>query len=340
MRTVAIHRTWTEPLRRRAVIAAGLTLLVLLWLKLLAALFGALAGYVLYTVARSPAAAPPSLGRRVGNMLLAAVLIAGGVLAIVEGVELLLNASSDGLPRLMQLLADTLDRIRGSVPGWIAGHLPDSAQALQEAVSNWLRTHAGEMQHWGSEALHLMLHLTLGLAIGVIAGVSMTLRQASSAALPALARERWHQLALAFRDVVAAQLRIALVNALLTALFLLALLPAFGVHVPLAVTLSVFTFFAGLLPIVGNLLSNTAIVIASLTVSPWVGIASLVFLVTIHKLEYFLNAHFVGSRVQIPAYALLATMLILEAAFGVAGVVAAPIYCAWLARELRENGWI
>jgi len=48
----------------------------------------------------------------------------------------------------------------------------------------------------------------------------------------------------------------------------------------------------------------------------------------------------VGSRVQIPAYALLATMLILEAAFGVAGVVAAPIYCAWLARELRENGWI
>ena len=41
-----------------------------------------------------------------------------------------------------------------------------------------------------------------------------------------------------------------------------------------------------------------------------------------------------------PIYALLASMLLLEGAFGVAGLVAAPIYCAWLTRELRDNGWI
>jgi hypothetical protein len=41
-----------------------------------------------------------------------------------------------------------------------------------------------------------------------------------------------------------------------------------------------------------------------------------------------------------PVYALLASMLVLEAAFGMAGLIAAPVYCAWLTRELRTNGWI
>jgi predicted PurR-regulated permease PerM len=127
---------------------------------------------------------------------------------------------------------------------------------------------------------------------------------------------------------------------LVTAAYLLVILPLLGYKVPLATTLVAFTFFASLLPIVGNLLSNAAIVLAALTISPWLGGMSLLFLVVVHKLEYFLNAHFVGSRIQVPAYALLASMLVLEAGFGAAGVVAAPVYCAWLTRELRGGRWI
>ncbi|GAC1533346.1 MAG: hypothetical protein NVS2B4_13620 [Ramlibacter sp.] len=92
----------------------------------------------------------------------------------------------------------------------------------------------------------------------------------------------------------------------------------------------------GLIPIVGNLLSNAAIVLVGLSVSPGVAIACLVFLVAVHKLEYLLNAHFVGSRTRIAPYALLTCMLTGEAAFGAAGLVAAPIFCAWLARELQD----
>jgi predicted PurR-regulated permease PerM len=199
--------------------------------------------------------------------------------------------------------------------------------------------HARDMQHWGREALRLLVHLLVGLVIGVTAHVSIH-RSRATAPLTALAIERWRQLASAFRDVLSAQLRIALVNAALTAVYLLAILPMFGASVPFGVTLVAFTFFASLVPIVGNLLSNTAIVIAALTVSLATGVASLVFLIAIHKLEYFLNAHFVGVRVDMPVYALLASMLILESAFGAVGVVAAPIYCAWLTRELRVNGWL
>ena len=68
-------------------------------------------------------------------------------------------------------------------------------------------------------------------------------------------------------------------------------------HVPLAKTVLVITFLVGLLPVVGNLISNTIIVILSLSVSLPVAIASLIFLVVIHKFEYFLNAHMIGTQV-------------------------------------------
>jgi predicted PurR-regulated permease PerM len=60
----------------------------------------------------------------------------------------------------------------------------------------------------------------------------------------------------------------------------------------------------------------------------------------IHKLEYFLNAQIVGSRTNVPTYVMLGSMLVLESAFGIGGLVAAPIYAAWLTRELRDGGWV
>jgi predicted PurR-regulated permease PerM len=90
------------------------------------------------------------------------------------------------------------------------------------------------------------------------------------------------------------------------------------------------TFVAGLIPVLGNLISNGVIVIVSSSVSPQVAVAALVFLVVIHKLEYFLNARIVGSQVKAHAWELLLAMLVMETAFGVAGVVFAPILYAYV----------
>jgi predicted PurR-regulated permease PerM len=327
----------SEAAYRRSVAAAAFALLLFLWLHLLPALLGALGGFVLFRLVWGREKGR-SLREQSAATLLAVLLLAGAGLAIFQAFELLLSASSGGLAKLLQLLADTLDHIRATAPPWVVSNTPDSAAAVQEALSAWLRSHAGQVQQWGRAALGVVLHLVIGLAIGMLAAASM--RTAPQAPLSRLAQDRWHQLVLAFSDILAAQLRIALVNAGLTALYLLGVLPLLGYHVPLSLTLVAFTFFASLLPIIGNLLSNAAIVLAALTVSSWLGAGSLVFLLAIHKLEYFLNAHFVGSRVSMPPYALLVSMLVLEAAFGAPGLIAAPIYCAWLTRELREGGWI
>jgi predicted PurR-regulated permease PerM len=64
---------------------------------------------------------------------------------------------------------------------------------------------------------------------------------------------------------------------------------------------------------------------------------SLAFLVIVHKLEYFLNARIVGGQIRAAAWELLLAMLVMEAAFGIPGVVAAPIYYAYLKDELAAR---
>jgi predicted PurR-regulated permease PerM len=94
---------------------------------------------------------------------------------------------------------------------------------------------------------------------------------------------------------------------------------------------------AGLIPVVGNLISNTVIVIVSLSASFIAAVGSLLFLVLIHKLEYFVNARIIGTQIRARAWELLLAMLVMEAAFGIAGVIAAPIFYAYLKDELTAR---
>jgi predicted PurR-regulated permease PerM len=96
---------------------------------------------------------------------------------------------------------------------------------------------------------------------------------------------------------------------------------------------------ASLVPVVGNLASNAAIVVWSLTQGA-VTVLSLVFLVAIHKLEYLLNAQSVGRRICARAFEWLAIRLLVEATFGPAGLIMAPLIYAYPRAELREVGWL
>ena len=91
---------------------------------------------------------------------------------------------------------------------------------------------------------------------------------------------------------------------------------------------------------IGNLISNSLIFVVGLSISVYVAIVALIFLVVIHKLEYFLNARIVGTRIQASAWELLLAMLVLEVAFGIAGLIAAPIYYAYIKSELSDAGLI
>lgn len=129
------------------------------------------------------------------------------------------------------------------------------------------------------------------------------------------------------------------INASLTGIYILILLPLLGIHLPFGKTMVLITALVGLLPVVGNLISNTIIVLISLSVSPLAAAASLVFLVLLHKAEYFLNARIVGGEINAKACGVLLSMVFMEALFGLGGVAIAPILYAYLKAELKVQNW-
>jgi predicted PurR-regulated permease PerM len=237
-------------------------------------------------------------------------------------------------------MADILDESRGKLPEWVLSSLPADTDEWRAAVIGWLQEHAAELRHLGGEAGRVMVHTLIGFASGAMVSLREAGKARAGGPLARALGERAARLGDAFRRVVFAQVRIAALNAFFTAIYLLGILPLAGVHVPFAKTLVVLTFVGGLIPIVGNLLSNTVIVVMSLSISLELAIASLVFLVVIHKLEYFLNARIVGRGIRASSWELLIAMLAMEAAFGLAGIVAAPIYYAYVKDELSARGLI
>src|SRR5438477_6756321 len=131
-----------------------------------------------------------------------------------------------------------------------------------------------------------------------------------------------------FAIVMGAQITISLINTALTAIFLLA------VRMPHASLLIALTFLCGLVPIVGNLVSNTIIVFVALTRSVKLAISALVFLIMIHKLEYLLNSKIIGDRIRNPVWLTLVALIIGERLLGIPGLVLAPVVLNYLRVEM------
>ena len=143
--------------------------------------------------------------------------------------------------------------------------------------------------------------------------------------------ERFKVFYQSFSTVMGAQILISLINTALTTAFLLLN------HFPYAVVIIVLTFLCGLLPIIGNLMSNTLIVGVGLTLSPRTAFLALLFLVLLHKLEYFLNSKIVGDRIKNPMWLTLLGLVIGETLMGVPGMILAPAVLHYIKVEASRS---
>ena len=228
------------------------------------------------------------------------------------------------------------DRARGQLPPSIDAYLPANALEFRTALGAWVSKHLAGLQLAGKDAVHTFVTLLIGMVLGAIVALNRVPPGAEHKPLAGALLGRLTLLVQAFRNIVFAQIKIAALNTVFTAVFLLVILPLCGVKLPLSKTMVVLTFILGLLPVIGNLISNSLITIIGLSVSLWVAAAALGWLMFIHKLEYFLNARIVGGQISAKSWELLLAMLVFEAAFGLPGVVAGPIYYAYLKSELRQ----
>ncbi len=340
-------------------ILAASALIAVLLLGLLPAL---LAGLLVYQLVEfgarrlSRIGVIPDNGRIILLLVVSLIFTALIALGIISLMAQFANGP-EGMVALFQKMADVVDAGRNYLPEWVQQYMPSTIDEWQAAASNWLRHNASQFGLLGKEAGIFFVHIIIGMVVGgivaldskpskrallvmeVMAGTPATDPRTSShrGPLASALLDRVDFLDTAFTRIVFSQVRISALNTALTAMFLLVVLPLAGSPLPFAKALVVLTFVVGLLPIIGNLISNTVIFLIGLSVSPVTAIAALSYLIVIHKLEYFINARIIGSRIKARAWEILISMLVMESAFGIAGLVAAPIYYAYLKDELAAR---
>ncbi len=241
-----------------------------------------------------------------------------------------------GLTAFSEKVDQTLILLQQEVSKYVPIYIPNSVTDLKNHIFILLKDNVSLLRHTGSDILHNFATMLIGLIIGILISIhSFTYREAQPVFKTALML-RIEKLALSFRNVVFAQIQISLINTILFVIFVFIALPLCNIQLPFAKTLTILTFIFGLIPIAGNLISNTLIIISGLTISLPVAAAALVYLVLIHKLEYFINAKIVGSKINAHAWEVLLAMLIFEAIFGFGGLIAAPIFYAYIKLEMSD----
>lgn len=316
----------------------ALALYIVLYKGLLVAL---LSGLLVYSLVHQLA---PRLGNKLNSRRARIVSIAvlGGVIVAVLSAAIwatiaFFQSEAGSLQALMRGMADILENSRNQMPDWMRGHLPENIDQMRIMVTEWLRNHAVEAKLIGERAGRVTVHLLLGMIIGAMVAMHDSTDDMHAARpLSTALRERLLRLHEAFRQIVFAQVQIAFINAMLIACYLLIMLPLAGISLPLTKSMIVITFLVGLIPVAGNLISNTILVIVGLSHSPHIAAMSLLFMVIVHKLEYFLNARIIGAKIQARPWELLVAIIAMEAVFGLPGLVAAPVLYAYVKQELMD----
>jgi predicted PurR-regulated permease PerM len=334
-----------QPVTRADIVAWVLAALVLGLIIELHLLSGLLAGLLVFKLVDvlTPWLRLRALGRD-GPRMLAVMLIASAVIAALIGIGVglvaLMRNSGESVPLLMEKMAEIIEDARAILPASLQKYVPEDSESIRITIAEWLRSNAGSLQLAGRGIGRSLLHVLMGMIIGALISMQKAANPSQRRLLTEQIVRHAARFGTAFQRVVFAQFWISLINTFFTWLYLDVVLRLFGVDLPLVKILVALTFIVGLMPIIGNLISNTAIVVVCLSQGFPVAAASLAFLVVIHKLEYFLNARIIGSHINARAWELLIAMLVMEAAFGITGLIAAPIIYAYFKEELREKALI
>jgi predicted PurR-regulated permease PerM len=246
---------------------------------------------------------------------------------------------------MVQNLPDIADRSIPLLLEWAKDHrieLPFSDyDGLREAALDWVK---GQAHYLGSAfrvARGAGREFVLLIAACVIAiGLFLNPRMETDRGQPSADNlfsigcdaisERFTAFYRSFAIIMGAQVTISAINTVLTGAFVLL------TRLPYAELVIGATFLCGLVPVVGNLVSNTLVVCIAFTVSPQKAIEALIFLVVIHKLEYFLNSKIVGHRIRNPFWLTLLALVVGEKLMGVPGMILAPVVLNYIKLEASK----
>ena len=278
----------------------------------------------------------PEMSARLISVLLIVTTITASITAISIIISNLIG-HGQSLSGLANILTTTINDLKNDIPPALLNYVPEHWLNFDApSILTIIKEHTDEISIAGSQGLHTIAQILIVIAIALLLTLHRFESIKRNKPFAAEMRQRLMLFGKAFENIVFAQIKISAINTLLTGLFLLVVLPYFDIHLPYNKTIVILTFFTGLIPVVGNLISNTLITVISISISFKVAIAALAFLILIHKLEYFINAKIIGTRINASAWELLLALFVMEACFGITGILLAPIIYAYVKSELTQ----
>jgi len=255
------------------------------------------------------------------------------VLGIFTGFVSFINISVNDLPKIIEdsipAVLDLAKKYEVDLPFSDIGDIKAlTGQALKDQL--------GKLARFAQVATMEFVYLIIGLVVAISLFINSQIdldkdkhrikNNLYSLVSTELAR-RFRSLYQSFSIVMGAQLVISTINTICTGIFIFLLgLPYFALIV-------VITFLCGLLPIVGNIISNTIIFAVAIRISLEYAIIVLVFLIVLHKFEYFLNGKIIGGRIKNPMWLTLLALIIGQRVLGVPGMILAPVVLYYLKLE-------
>lgn len=253
-------------------------------------------------------------------LLFALILVAGSVFLgrfATQAVVALPAVADKAIPSII----DYADRNGVELP------FSDWA-SLKGVALDWARHQAGFVGRFATDATREVVFLIIGIVVALSLFLNSAvdldharhrIRNNLYSLTAAAIADRFVVFYKSFSTVMGAQIIISAINTTLTAIFVL------FAGLPNGAVIIGVTFLCGMLPVVGNLISNTVIVAIAFTVSPKMALFALGFLVVIHKLEYFLNSKIIGDRIRNPVWLTLLGLILGEKLMGIPGMIIAPV---------------
>lgn len=273
------------------------------------------------------------------NILFLTLVIFGIISGLGFGIYYMLAMGKENYEELGNSVFSTLELLRTYLPAALQSYIPEDLFEFKNKLIEVTKTALPSVLEVSKNLTIGLMHIIIGMFIGALIAFAQIGNkiQIQTTKFTTEMLERIGLFTNIFHKVVFAQVKISAINSVLTGIYLLIALPIFGIDIPYAKTLVVLTFLFGLLPVIGNLVTNTLIALLSLKVSFTVAVASLVFLVVVHKLEYYVNAKIVGNEIRTTIWEMLIVMLIFESVFGLVGVALSPVIYGYFKEELIKN---
>lgn len=271
----------------------------------------------------------------------AAVVLLG--IGLNSGVRFVIATMTQQGPQLIEEALRNLNSVTASLPQAIKEHIPGKPSDLFRMISKDDSDFVDYIRNFGGASFFIFLQFVFALILGVSAALLVPATNVNGTGPRPLAAawlQTLEKYVRCFTLLMGAQVYVSIWNTFCTAVFIYGILPAFDVVLPFRELLLMFTAVASLIPAAGNIMANTLILVLTIRYGAFVALGSVVYLFIIHKLEYFVNGYIIGRNVRASVPEMLMAIILGEVAFGLPGLITAPVTYAFLKMHWQRWGWV